>query len=78
MTDKVAGGVLGGIVYTTGLFSSAIVNSPGGKVFFKLLPGEVALVSLDAFGMFTGTLCLSSSFESTNFVSNRFRKSKNF
>ncbi|BBN15816.1 spartin [Marchantia polymorpha subsp. ruderalis] len=50
MTDKVAKGVLGGIVYTTGLFSSAVINSPPGKAFFKLLPGEVALVSLDAFG----------------------------
>ncbi|CAM6123443.1 unnamed protein product [Calypogeia fissa] len=50
MTDKVSAGVLGGLVYTTGLFSSAVVNSPGGKVFFKLLPGEVALVSLDSFG----------------------------
>ncbi|KAG6541474.1 hypothetical protein Mapa_017148 [Marchantia paleacea] len=50
MTDKVAKGVLGGIVYTTGLFSSAVINSPPGKAFFKLLPGEIALVSLDAFG----------------------------
>lgn len=66
MTDRVVGGVLGGIVYTTGLFSSAVVNSTGGKVFFKLLPGEVALVSLDAFGMFTDTLCQFSSFESAN------------
>ncbi|KAL2611727.1 hypothetical protein R1flu_023419 [Riccia fluitans] len=49
MTDRVAKGVLGGIVYTTGLFSSAVINSPPGRAFFKLLPGEVALVSLDAF-----------------------------
>jgi spartin len=59
MTDKVAAGVLGGIVYTTGLLSRAVVNSPVGKAFFKLLPGEVVLVSLDAFSKY---LCFVCSF----------------
>lgn len=49
-TENVARGVLSGIVMTAGFFSGAIIKSSMGKKVFKLMPGEVALVSLDAFG----------------------------
>lgn len=49
-TENVAKGVLSGIVMTAGFFSGAIIKSSVGKKVFKLMPGEVALVSLDAFG----------------------------
>lgn len=49
-TEHVAKGVLIGIVTTAGFFSGSIIQSKAGKKFFKLMPGEVALVSLDAFG----------------------------
>ena len=50
-TESVAKSVLEGVVKTAGFFSGAMIRSKPGKKFFKLLPGEVALVSLDAFGM---------------------------
>lgn len=50
-TENVAKGVLYGIVKTVGFFSGAVITSSVGKKFFRLMPGEVALVSLDAFGM---------------------------
>jgi spartin len=50
-TENVAKGVLYGIVKTAGFFSGAVITSSVGKKFFRLMPGEVALVSLDAFGM---------------------------
>jgi spartin len=48
-TENVAKGVLYGIVKTAGFFSAAVITSSVGKKFFRLMPGEVALVSLDAF-----------------------------
>lgn len=50
-TENVAKGVLKGIVTTAGFFSGSVIKSRAGKKIFKLMPGEVALVSLDAFGM---------------------------
>ncbi|KAH7518424.1 hypothetical protein FEM48_Zijuj09G0170100 [Ziziphus jujuba var. spinosa] len=49
MSEKVASGILSGVVKVSGFFTSSIVNSTVGKKFFSLLPGEVVLASLDGF-----------------------------
>lgn len=49
MSEKVASGVLSGVVKVSGFFTSSIVNSTVGKKFFSLLPGEIVLASLDGF-----------------------------
>ncbi|XP_042491149.1 protein EARLY-RESPONSIVE TO DEHYDRATION 7, chloroplastic-like [Macadamia integrifolia] len=49
MSEKVATGVLSGVVKVSGFFTSTIVNSKAGKKFFSLLPGEIVLASLDGF-----------------------------
>lgn len=50
MSEKVANGVLSGVVKVSGFFTSSVVNSKVGKKFFGLLPGEIVLASLDGFG----------------------------
>lgn len=52
MSEKVATGVLSGVVKVSGFFTSAVVNSKVGKKFFSILPGEIILASLDGFGMY--------------------------
>ncbi|CAI8609015.1 unnamed protein product [Vicia faba] len=49
MTESVATGVLTGVVKVSGFFTSSVANSKAGQKFFKLLPGEVVLASLDGF-----------------------------
>ncbi|PWA61961.1 hypothetical protein CTI12_AA370420 [Artemisia annua] len=49
MTEKVAGGVLSGVLKVSGYFSSSVANSKFGKKFLKLVPGEMALATLDGF-----------------------------
>ncbi|CDP01876.1 unnamed protein product [Coffea canephora] len=49
MTEKVALGVLSGVVKVSGFFTSSVANSKAGKKFFGLLPGEMVLASLDGF-----------------------------
>lgn len=49
MSEKVANGILSGVVKVSGFFTSSIVNSAVGKKFFSLLPGEIILASLDGF-----------------------------
>lgn len=49
MSEKVAGGILSGVVKVSGFFTSSIVNSYPGKKFFSLFPGEIVLASLDGF-----------------------------
>ncbi|GKV24020.1 hypothetical protein SLEP1_g33682 [Rubroshorea leprosula] len=49
MSEKVAIGILSGVVKFSGFFTSAVVNSKAGKKFFSLLPGEIILASLDGF-----------------------------
>lgn len=49
MTEKVANGVLSGVVKVSGFFTSSVANSKVGKKFFSLLPGEIVLASLDGF-----------------------------
>lgn len=51
MSDKVATGVLSGVVKVSGYVTSTVANSRAGKKFFDMLPGEVVLASLDGFGM---------------------------
>jgi spartin len=78
-TDNVAKALLTGVLVTTGFFEGAIIKSKAGKKIFKLMPGEVALVSLDAFGKLfdavdkTGRDVLqSTSLMTQNVVSHRF------
>lgn len=52
MTEKVATGVLSGVVKVSGFFTSSVANTKAGKKFFNLLPGEIVLASLDGFSMF--------------------------
>ncbi|KAB1201797.1 Spartin [Morella rubra] len=49
MSQKVANGVLSGVVRVAGFFTSSVANSKAGKKFFSLLPGEIVLASLDGF-----------------------------
>ncbi|XAR59830.1 hypothetical protein NMG60_11015811 [Bertholletia excelsa] len=49
MSEKVATGILSGVVKVSCFFTSSIVNSSVGKKFFSLLPGEIVLASLDGF-----------------------------
>ncbi|MCD7471644.1 senescence-associated protein [Datura stramonium] len=49
MTEKVALGVLSGVLQVSGFFASSAVNSIAGKKFFKMLPGEMVLATLDGF-----------------------------
>ncbi|XP_062176811.1 protein EARLY-RESPONSIVE TO DEHYDRATION 7, chloroplastic-like [Alnus glutinosa] len=49
MSEKMASGVLSGVVKVSGFFTSSLVNSTVGKKFFSLLPGEIILASLDGF-----------------------------
>ncbi|GAV62892.1 Senescence domain-containing protein [Cephalotus follicularis] len=49
MSEKVAVGILSGVVKVSGFFTSSIVNSKTGKKFFSLLPGEIVLASFDGF-----------------------------
>uniref|UniRef100_A0A5B7BK17 Putative senescence-related protein n=1 Tax=Davidia involucrata TaxID=16924 RepID=A0A5B7BK17_DAVIN len=49
MSEKVATGILSGVVKVSGFFTSSVVNSKVGKKFFSLLPGEIVLASLDGF-----------------------------
>lgn len=51
MTEKVATGVLSGVVKVSGFFTSSVANSSVGKKFLGLLPGEMVLATLDGFSM---------------------------
>lgn len=57
MSEKVALGVLSGVVRVSGFFTSPIVNSKVGKKFFSLLPGEIVLASLDGFSKLIYSCC---------------------
>ncbi|PIN19166.1 hypothetical protein CDL12_08165 [Handroanthus impetiginosus] len=49
MSEKVATGILSGVVKVSGFFTSSVANSKVGQKFFSLLPGEIVLASLDGF-----------------------------
>ena len=61
MTEKVAVGVLSGVVKVSGFFTSSVANSKVGKKFFGLLPGEIVLASLDGFSMWLFSLSQRSN-----------------
>ncbi|KAM3314554.1 hypothetical protein ACQJBY_033402 [Aegilops geniculata] len=50
MSNKVANSILSGVLKVSGFVTSAVVNSKPAQKFFKLMPGEVILASLDGFG----------------------------
>lgn len=50
MSEKVVSGVLNGVIKVSGFVTGSIVNSKPGKKFFGMLPGEIALATLDGFG----------------------------
>ncbi|GMP27105.1 hypothetical protein CsSME_00003252 [Camellia sinensis var. sinensis] len=56
MTQKVATGVLTGVVKVSGFFTRSVANSKVGNKFFGLLPGEIVLASLDGFKADDGLL----------------------
>ncbi|WOH03472.1 hypothetical protein DCAR_0622870 [Daucus carota subsp. sativus] len=49
MTEKVAVGVLSGVLKVSGFFASSAADSKVGKKLFGILPGEMVLASLDGF-----------------------------
>ncbi|CAF2269762.1 unnamed protein product [Brassica napus] len=52
MTEKVATGVLSGVVKVSGFITGSVANSKAGKKFSGLLPGEIILASLDGFSKY--------------------------
>lgn len=56
MSEKVATGILSGVVKVSGFFTSTVANSKVGQKFFSLLPGEIVLASLDGFCTNANTL----------------------
>ncbi|KAI3669440.1 hypothetical protein L6452_40675 [Arctium lappa] len=81
MTEKVAGGILSGVLKVTGYFTSSIVNTKAGKKFFSLMPGEMALATLDGFSKICDAFEVSgknvmstSSIVTTELVSHKYGK----
>ncbi|KAG2696459.1 hypothetical protein I3760_07G060300 [Carya illinoinensis] len=79
MTEKVANGVLSGVVKVSGLLTGSVANSKVGKKFFSLLPGEIVLASLDGFSKVCDAVEVSgksvmstSSTVTTELVSHRY------
>ncbi|AQL08136.1 Senescence/dehydration-associated protein-related [Zea mays] len=50
MSNRVANSILSGVLKVTGFVTSTVLNSKPAQKFFKLMPGEVILASLDGFG----------------------------
>ncbi|KAE9616459.1 hypothetical protein Lal_00034852 [Lupinus albus] len=48
-SEKMANGILSGVVKVSEFFTSSVVNSKPGQKFFSLLPGELVLATLDGF-----------------------------
>lgn len=51
MSEKVATGILSGVVKVSGFITSSVANSKTGKKILGMVPGEIVLASLDGFGM---------------------------
>lgn len=51
MTEKLSENVLAGVVTVSGAVIGPMVGSKAGHKFFRMLPGDVLLASLDAFSM---------------------------
>lgn len=50
MSNNVANSILSGVLKVSGFVTSTVINSKPARKFFKLMPGEVILASLDGFG----------------------------
>ena len=50
MSEKVATGILTGVIKVSGYFTRSVANSKVGKKVIGLIPGEIVLASLDGFG----------------------------
>ena len=50
MSNNVANSILSGALKVSGFVTSTVVNSKPARKFFKLMPGEVILASLEGFG----------------------------
>jgi spartin len=50
MSNKVANSILSGVLKVTGFVTGTVISSKPAQKFFKLMPGEVILASLDGFG----------------------------
>lgn len=79
MSEKVVSGVLNGVVKVSGFVTGSIVNSKAGKKFFGLVPGEIALATLDGFGKVSDAVEVvgknvleTSSVVTTGVVSHRY------
>ncbi|OMO83543.1 Senescence/spartin-associated [Corchorus olitorius] len=79
MTQKVANGVLSGVVKVTGLLTSSVANSKAGKKFFSFLPGEMILATLDGFSKICDAaevagknVMSTSSTVTTDYVNHRY------
>ena len=79
MSEKLATGILSGVVKVSGFFTSSIANSKAGKKFFSLLPGEIVLASLDGFNKLCDAVEVAgknvmstSAVVTTNFVSQKY------
>lgn len=79
MSEKVVSGVLNGVVKVSGFITGSIVNSKAGKKFFGLVPGEIALATLEGFGKVSDAVEVAgrnvlqtSSVVTTGVVSHRY------
>jgi len=79
MTEKLSENLLAGVVTVSGGVTAPVVGSKAGQKFFRMLPGDVLLASLDAFNKvldaaeIVGRDALSAASEATvEIVANRF------
>ncbi|XP_054825309.1 protein EARLY-RESPONSIVE TO DEHYDRATION 7, chloroplastic-like isoform X2 [Prosopis cineraria] len=83
MTEKVASGLLSGVVKVSGLFASSMAKTKTGKKIIKLIPEEVLLASLDGFAKVCDAVEVSgkhvmstTSTVTTDLVNHRFKEFK--
>eukprot|EP00253_Pinus_taeda_P031399 PITA_31399 len=79
MTEKLSENVLAGLITVSGAVTAPVVGSKAGQKFFRMLPGDVLLASLDAFNQIleaaelAGKDALSATSEVTvDIISHRF------
>ncbi|XP_062216229.1 protein EARLY-RESPONSIVE TO DEHYDRATION 7, chloroplastic-like [Phragmites australis] len=79
MSNRVANSILSGVLKVTGFVTSTVLNSKPAQKFFKLMPGEVILASLDGFGKICDAVEVSgknvmqtSSVVTTSVVTHRY------
>jgi hypothetical protein len=59
MSEKVATGILSGVVKVSGFITGSVANSKTGKKILNMVPGEIVLASLDGFSMSNSNFLLS-------------------